>query len=191
LKREETKARLIDAAETWFSQRGYDQVSVSEIAATAGVVPSLINTYFQGKAGLLYAVVQKHNAPQYQAIREAASGPGSAFDRLDRLIAVCCEMDLRQPRLYAALQALSWTWPPETEVQNIKDLRPFYEACARILEDGIAAGTMRAMPPEDAARIIYAAQVMGLRPALFFGVSAGECAAQISVRIRGLLAKPP
>lgn len=65
--REETERRLLTAAATTFSTRGYDGCNVRNIAEEAGVNVSLINRYFGGKEGLLEAVIgqlleQKQNA---------------------------------------------------------------------------------------------------------------------------------
>ncbi len=186
--REETKTRLLDAAEQWFSEAGFDNVSVADIAATAKVVPSLINTYFAGKAGLLYAVVQRHNAPQWQALLGILTGPGPALERLDRFIATQAAMDLDRPRLLAALQGLSWNWPPETEARNLEELRPVREALMALLRDGAAEGTMRAVPEAEATEIIMATYTHGLRPAVFGTLTGADSAARIQSLLRRLLA---
>jgi len=187
LKREDTKQRLIDAAEAWFSEHGYENVSVSEIAARAGVVPSLINTYFLGKAGLLYAVVQRHNMPQWDALREAGSGDGTAFERLSRVISLSAQLDTQRIRLFSALMALSWSWPAETEKQNIAERAGFLEMLRGLVREGIATGEMRAIPVEDAVDTIWWCYAMGLRPAVFGTATPGECTARIIAVLGNLL----
>lgn len=192
LKREDTKQRLIDAAEAWFGEHGYENVSVSEIAARAGVVPSLINTYFLGKAGLLYAVVQRHNMPQWQALEEAGRGPGTPFARIARVIAVSAAMDTGRLRLFGAMMALSWSWPPETERQNIAERAPFMDMLRDLVREGIAAGELRPIPVEDAVDTIWWCYTMGLRAAVFGITTPEACAARVtSVLGSLLLAAPP
>ncbi len=43
------------AAQTVFSERGYETATVRDIALKAGVAPNLITRYFGGKAGLFHA----------------------------------------------------------------------------------------------------------------------------------------
>lgn len=54
-----TEAKLIEAAETIFSQVGYEAATTRMIAQAAGINLSLINRYFDGKYGLLIALVKK------------------------------------------------------------------------------------------------------------------------------------
>ncbi len=186
--REQTKARLLDAAEARFSEAGYDNVSVSDIAAAAQVVPSLINSYFAGKAGLLMAVVARHNAPQWPVLMGILAERAPALDRLDRFIAAQAAMDLRRPRLLAALQGLSWTWPPESEADNLAELQPARDALAALVRDGIAEGAIRPVAPEAAVEAIMAVYVQGLRPAVFATLDGPAATALIQARLRALLA---
>jgi AcrR family transcriptional regulator len=49
---------LIAAATTLFASRGFEATTTREIAAKAGCAEGLIHRYFQGKAGLLLAIVE-------------------------------------------------------------------------------------------------------------------------------------
>lgn len=57
--RANTEARLIEAAEKIFSQVGFEGATTRMIAQEAGTNLSLINRYFDGKYGLLIALVKK------------------------------------------------------------------------------------------------------------------------------------
>jgi AcrR family transcriptional regulator len=71
----QTRERLIVAAETLFAQRGYQGVSVRAIAAAAGVNWSLLGYYFRGKEGLLFEIYRRHcnalNAERFQLLSAA------------------------------------------------------------------------------------------------------------------------
>lgn len=189
--KEDTKIRLLDAAERWFSVEGYEKVSVTEVARTAGVVPSLINAYFGGKAGLLYAVVERHNAPQFAALARVREAAGSPPERLDRVVAAMAGMDLQRARLLAALQGLSWTWPPEIEAKNLADLRPFFDTLAELVHAGIEDGSFRAVAVDDAVAVIWAVYTMGLRPAVFGHTTPEACVARIQTLLRAFLLRVP
>jgi AcrR family transcriptional regulator len=49
---DETKAKILQAAQRAFSRKGYAQTGLREIAASADVAPSLVIKYFQSKANL-------------------------------------------------------------------------------------------------------------------------------------------
>ena len=187
-RKEDTKRKLVDAAEALIRERGYDDTTVTEIGKRAGVVPSLINTYFNGKAGLLYAIIQRHNDPQYEATKRAAAPPGAPRERLERVITVWAEADLARGRLLGPLMALTWYWPPETETQNIRDRQAFFVFVEEVLRDGAAAGDFRALPPAEAMEAIFALYTWSLRPGVFGGAAAAECVALAMRRIDMLLA---
>jgi AcrR family transcriptional regulator len=71
----ETREKLIAAAETLFSLHGYHGVSVRAIAAAAGVNWSLLGYYFRGKEGLLFEVYRRHcnalNAERFELLKAA------------------------------------------------------------------------------------------------------------------------
>jgi len=52
-----TRQAIIEAAKICFMHDGYEQVGVREIAARAGVDPSLVNRYFGSKEGLFSEAV--------------------------------------------------------------------------------------------------------------------------------------
>lgn len=51
---------LVRAAKDLFSARGFDRATTREIAARAGCAEGLIHRYFQGKAGLLFALMRTY-----------------------------------------------------------------------------------------------------------------------------------
>ena len=71
----ETREKLVAAAEHLFALHGYQGVSVRAIAAAAGVNWSLLGYYFRGKEGLLFEVYRRHcdalNAERFQRLEAA------------------------------------------------------------------------------------------------------------------------
>lgn len=58
--RQETERKLREAAVQVFSQYGYDAATTKLVAQTAGINEALINRYFNGKNGLLLAVIEEY-----------------------------------------------------------------------------------------------------------------------------------
>ena len=66
MRQEDTKQKILDEALRLFSERGYDAVSVGEIAQAVGVkAPSLYN-HFPGKQAIFEAIVES-TAARYEA----------------------------------------------------------------------------------------------------------------------------
>ncbi|MBC7052010.1 helix-turn-helix transcriptional regulator, partial [Salmonella enterica subsp. enterica serovar Enteritidis] len=58
LSREQRVADIMSAARAVFAEHGYDDASVAEIAARAGVVEGSVYRYFEHKRALLVKVVE-------------------------------------------------------------------------------------------------------------------------------------
>ncbi len=56
---QEPKERLLDAAEELFAAKGYSEVSVRELATTAGMNVAAVNYHFQGKENLFHEVISR------------------------------------------------------------------------------------------------------------------------------------
>jgi AcrR family transcriptional regulator len=171
-----TEARLLAAARRLFAERGFDGTSVTEIAREAGVTHALINAYFNGKAGLLYAIVMESNGEQIGRSETAEAAEGDTLDRLTRLVEIWAAGDLADPRLASVMLAYSWQWPPATEAQNRAQLDEAFAPAHRIVARGLADGELR--PEIDVAElveVIHAIYVASLRPAIFAGATVADC----------------
>lgn len=83
---EETRERILDAAEHLFARRGYHGVSLRAITDRAGVPLALVGYHFASKAGLFEALFER---------RMVAVNRG----RVERLSAILAEAGDRQPLL--------------------------------------------------------------------------------------------
>lgn len=141
------RAQIRTAAATLFYERGYEQVSIADVAESVNVGPSALYRHFNGKADLLYA-----------AIDETINAFGDMVEELP-------SRDLRGIALTAARTALAYRplgvlW--QREARNLpEEQREVLRA--RLREAiGILAGTLRAIRPElqlDQAAFLAAAGV--------------------------------
>lgn len=72
----DTKDKLLRAAEALFVERGYDAVSVSDIARAAGATKGHLYYYFKNKEELFDEVLKRHLDAQREAVFGAASVAG-------------------------------------------------------------------------------------------------------------------
>jgi AcrR family transcriptional regulator len=167
-RKQATRRALLDAARALAAERGVEGVSVVEVGRRAGVSHSLINAYFDGKAGLLAAVVRDFNAPQVERSREIASGPGTAEARLRAILTAWAAFDLADPALLRVLQAHSWDWSDAAEEENRVDRAAGLEPVGRVIAEGRASGAFRAdVAMTDALAAIWAIYTIGMRDAVY------------------------
>lgn len=78
----DSKARLQAVAAELFAEKGYDAVSIRQIARNAGLNISLVSYYFGGKEGLYRAVVENTFAPVLELFKQERETGGTVEERL-------------------------------------------------------------------------------------------------------------
>jgi AcrR family transcriptional regulator len=73
-RRQETRARIVDAAAELFAERGFDSVSVMQIAKRAGVVEKTVFNHFPVKEGLVFDADPPMRAALVEAVRRRPAG---------------------------------------------------------------------------------------------------------------------
>src|SRR3954449_10353287 len=61
--------QILDAANTLFARRPYDQVSVEDIAGSAGVTRGLVHHYFGGRKEVYIGLLERLCAPREHELR--------------------------------------------------------------------------------------------------------------------------
>lgn len=98
----DARGELLDAAERLFAQEGIATVSDRRVAEVAGNTNhSAVRYYFEGRTGLLQALVQRHHDAVEPRRRELLEGSDSLLDDLRALILPLTEV-------LAALPVPSW-----------------------------------------------------------------------------------
>jgi AcrR family transcriptional regulator len=78
LRRQETRARIVEAAADLFAERGFDAVSVVEIAQRAGVVEKTVFNHFPLKEGLVFEADPPIREALLDAVRRRPAGESVA-----------------------------------------------------------------------------------------------------------------
>jgi len=77
---------IIDAAARVFAERGFHGATTQDIADVLGIRQASLYYYFSSKEGALELVCRHGVSGFYEAAKAIATGPGSAADKLARLI---------------------------------------------------------------------------------------------------------
>ena len=83
---EQRRAQLLDAAGDLFAERGYEEVSVEDIARAAGVQRGLLHHYFGGRKDVYLALVERLDAVREEDLRppEGRSARARVADSVSR-----------------------------------------------------------------------------------------------------------
>lgn len=85
-RRSRTRAAIVRAATTHFSERGFAATSIADILETAGVSRGALYHHFSGKEEVFAAV---YSAVSAEAVQNAGRAGARAESRLDALVAAC------------------------------------------------------------------------------------------------------
>lgn len=155
---EARRQEIFDAAEQLFGQRGYAQVSMADVAATAGMSKKTLYVHFSDKPGLLRALVDSSYAWPRRHDDEAPADPVAALEHRLRLVArhVLSERHLRLCRLAIGesmgIDGLARTF----HERGFKASRRTLVAAVRAIPDGRC---VLALPATTLADMLFGASI--------------------------------
>lgn len=157
----ETGRQILQAAETLFLDKGYDHVSLEEIAALSGVTRGAIHWHFKNKHGLLLALRNEAQEPFRRFAEEFSEGRGSAsIEKLGDIITdtfKLLEKDPRQRELIRVMMRLDIMLAEKQEDAQTfpEEMHEVFVRIFRVIERN--PGMVEPWTPEKAASMVYAA----------------------------------
>ncbi|MDN5916323.1 MAG: TetR/AcrR family transcriptional regulator [Pseudonocardia sp.] len=153
--RSEVRARVFAALREQLYERGFDSVTLSGIAAAAGVGRTSIYNHFPDRQSLLVAFVE-HEAQRY--VTDLDLGLAVAASPTERL-AVFARMQLQRLSEFHLPpgQALAGTLDPSAYRRIAAHADPITGRLSEIVADGVAAGEMAAGDPEVLVAMVSSA----------------------------------
>src|SRR6266851_7155714 len=85
-KPDDTRARIMEAAEALFRRLGYAKTAVADIAAELGMSPANVYRFFPSKNAIIEAICQRCLGELEERAWAAARARGSAAERIERLV---------------------------------------------------------------------------------------------------------
>lgn len=156
---EETRARILDAAVRQFAIAGYNAASVDHICAEAGVSKGAFYHHFPTKQNLFLALLEGwlQNVDMGLDAARQETVPQTLTHMTDLLPAIFATADERLPMflefwLQASRDERVWQ-------ATIAPYQHYQEHFAKLIEDGMAEGTLKTIDPQIAARVIVSLAV--------------------------------
>lgn len=151
--REVTRARLFDALSLLMAERGFDAITLADIAAEAGVGRTAVYNHFADKEALLIAYIE-HETEQYLELLAVDLSEASPLEQLRLYIRR--QFQLKQFFHFAPGPALSQVVSPDTRVRMHRHVELVEAHLHRILRDAITAGLIPPQDVEAVAKLIHA-----------------------------------
>lgn len=129
-------------------ERDTVEVSISDIAARAGVNSALISYYFKGKQGLLIALTRRAAEVTLAELDVLMAMDLSPTEKMRKHIAGIINTFF----LYPYLNRLLWALARDVSSEGARDMTSFFakpvaDAQRRLIEEGVAAGEFRPVDP--------------------------------------------
>jgi AcrR family transcriptional regulator len=137
---------ILEQARQLFFAHGYHGVSIRDIVQACGLSNAALYYHFGSKQNLYVEVIRGFVASVVQPVQEAEAGSGSSRERLTRMVLAFAQFcSESRSELHTLLRDLT-----EREGEGIQQLIPevtgqVLSPFAAVLEDGIAAGEIRAV----------------------------------------------
>ena len=152
------KLKIIDAMRTLLDDRTFESLTISEIAASAGVTEGLIYKYFKDKRDLLHHVLKEHYEHFLVQLDRDLQGIDGALNKLKKIIWSSIERYANH-RVFARIILL--------EVRNSEEyfrseayalVRQYNRIIIDIINEGIANGEIRdTLPPASIRNAMFGA----------------------------------
>ena len=169
----QTKQKIFDTMVELMGQRGYQGVSVDEVAAAAGVAKGTIYYHYKGKAEMMEALLHDRLDPAVENLRQIEkTAHNDAYAALKQLIEA--EFDFLYTQRSFARVLLTELWREDRGWQEgVRELRDAIVGIyTRVLREGIAQGHFRDdMPVEYGASAIFGLAATSVLDRLMFDLN--------------------
>ncbi len=152
-KAEETRERILIAAEECFAQNGYDATGVAEICKRAGVSKGAFFHHFPTKQAVFLELLNRWLARLEQQLEEMLLGASNVPEALLKMVETTRQVfEVARGKFPIFLEFLNRAIrDPKIWQATITPYRRYRAFFAKIIEEGIAEGTLRPVDPEMAA----------------------------------------
>jgi AcrR family transcriptional regulator len=163
---DDTRARIMEAAEALFRRLGYAKTAVADIAAELGMSPANIYRFFPSKTAIVQAMCQRCLGEVEQKIWAIARSRGPAGQRLERLqlevFAYHKENLLVEQKVSDIVQvAMEESW---AAIMAHKEV--IMTAIELILRDGIESGEFEPVDPREVSTLLMKGYVGYCHPVM-------------------------
>jgi AcrR family transcriptional regulator len=157
MKPDQRRAELLDCAQELFLARGYDNTTVNDVIAKAGVSKGALYHYFTSKEAMLEALAERFAARSIEQLGDILDSPASdALSRLNAFLARSRQLRREAAPMIRPLFAAIFR--PENIVLyhriNAAGLALMTPLLARIIAQGVEEGIFRTPDPVGTAEMI-------------------------------------
>lgn len=153
------RAELLDRAAALFLQRGYENVSLNDLIADAGVSKGAFYHWFLSKDALVAALAERSARDAFARVEDAlAASGGDALDRLNAVLRAGFDtnMTMSGPEQLAAMVSLLRPDNAHLYGRILAVEQDLYRPLlTQLISEGVADGIFDTFDPEGVGNMIY------------------------------------
>lgn len=148
---QQTRERILTCAEELFGRKGYDAVSVADIAHACDISTALIYYHFTDKESVLRALIDHASEVFDVHVREAAEGAGNPRERLEQFIVGWLDSAESHASLLRILVRPLTDPEGPLAAELLARIERTVKALASVIERGVESGEFMPVDPALAA----------------------------------------
>ena len=160
----DTRLNIVDTAERFFREIGYQKTTVADIAKSLRMSPANVYRFFDSKKAINEAVLARYKGELETALGRIADGPGTAAERLREMLLATQAINearfkdqLRMNEMVCAAMDESWD-------AILGHIDRFDALLCRVVKQGVDGGEFREIDPLAATRCIRTAMIRFQHP---------------------------
>lgn len=154
-----TRGRILESATALYGTRGFDAVSLDQIAAEVGVAKQTLLYWFPSRDELLHEVLAAAAAELVVVIEAAIrSAEDDPLERIEAVIEAVFRPAVRRPSLLGLLRQIG-RLPPDVAESLTVHLQPLVDRAVTWMEAEMSAGRLRRADPKMVVALMYATVV--------------------------------
>lgn len=151
----DVRERLMESATALFAERGYAGTTVRNIVERAGVTKPVLYYYFESKAGIFLAILNRAGRMQSELLDNLVAGPGTVLDRMLLLYDAIYQGEAEYPNLFRLIHNLLFGPPQGAPAYDIDGFqRRMLQAIQAIYAEGLARQEVVTEDPEEVAMLV-------------------------------------
>lgn len=162
----DTRQAIVDTAERFFRDIGYQKTTVADIAKSLRMSPANVYRFFDSKKSINEAVLDRYKREQEDAIIAIADEDRPAIDRLRDMLVTSSRLNAARFSDHAKMQEMVRAAMEESWDAIIAHIERFDIVLRRVVADGIARGEFRQIDPAHATGCIRMAMIRFMHPLL-------------------------
>ena len=184
-----TRQTVLEAAKQLFTERGYEEATVRDIARAAGMSTGAVFANFTDKADLFNEVVVADYEALAVRMRQAAAAEETVEAALLAALTVGYDFHLDQLPLLQAAVSASWSHGRNEEARSREGLRDVLALAEDVLNRGVNRGELaKGLDVSLVADMVWQVYLGNFRLALFDGWDIAQLRSRLARQIAVILA---